>query len=134
MKRRLVAIWEVSRTFLIVTIITIAVAGMFPLRGEEGGSAALITMCSAAVFTLGLVSRLKKDFPSCATVASILLAAAAGWFWFVSEQPVDLTKTEVLHRLLLTAAIAGGFGLVGVLVHLIFFRKRNADQTDSDST
>ena len=132
MKCGLVTPWKVFRTFLTVTIITIAIADMFPLRGEEGGSAALITMCSAAVFTLGLVSRLKKDYPSVATVASIFLAAAAGWFWFVSEQPVDLTKTEVLNQLLITAGISGVFGLIGAGVHIEVLRRRKNREMDSD--
>ena len=133
MDRRLINILKVARTFLVGTIITLAIAAMFPFKGDEGSSAALLTLCSVAIFSLGLVSRLKLDFPSTATLMSLVLGAAAAWFWLVSEHPIDVSRAETLRGLLYALGFSAVFGLVAAGVNIATLRKKDDQGTDGDS-
>ena len=121
MKNRLVVIWKVFRTFLAGTVITLAIAASVTFKADEGSAAALITLCCVTIFFLGLLSRLKKDFPSFATIMSLVLAIPAALFWLLDERAIDATRADTL---LIVVGASSVFGMTVAGVHISALRNR----------
>ena len=51
MNQTVINILKVARTFVAATVITLAIAAMFPPKGDEGSTAAIITFCSVLIFS-----------------------------------------------------------------------------------
>ena len=124
MKNRLVVIWKVFRTFLAGTVITLAIAASVTFKADEGSAAALITLCSVTIFFLGLLSRLKKDFPSFATIMSLVSAIPAALFWLLDERAIDATRADTLRSLLIVVGASSVFGMTVAGVHISALRNR----------
>ncbi len=133
MDSRLTTVLRVVRTFVAGTIITLAIAGIVTFKVDDGSAAALITLCSVAIFFLGLLSRLKKDFPSVATIISLVLAILAAVFWLLDERSIDVSRAETLRGLLYALGFSAVFGLVAAGVHIGTPRKKDDQGTDGDS-
>ena len=133
MENRLVVTWKVFRTFLAGTIITLAIAASATFKADEGSAAALITMCSVAILFLALLSRLKKDFPTIATIMSFVLAILAAVFWLFDERPFDVSRAETLRGLLYALGLSAVVGLVAAGGHVVTLRKQGGQGTDGGS-
>ena len=99
-------------------------AALFPFSRDEGSAAEKAALCSAAIFSLGLLPQLKPDFVSFATVASIVFAGAAAWFWLVSEHPPEVSRVQIAGSLGVTLLLCGIFGGGEAGVHIYLLTRR----------
>ena len=123
-KQRSRAAGRLLRTWFAASTITLGLAAVCSPSGDAGNTAAIAALCSAILFSLVLLSRLRMDFVSCATLFSIFFAGASAWYWLVSAHPLDTSQLLIAGSLAFAFALAAIIGLLAAAAHLWFMVTR----------